>query len=262
MASVKLNANVPAARERGLPTIQGAVMLVDTRDGRLLTILDSMAITLRRTAAATALAARRLASPDARRAAVCGCGAQASAQVEALREVLPGLQTVRLWDQDFAAAQRLAGTLQGVEAEPVPDLASATRNAEVIVTCTTARRPFLDLDHVSPGAFIAAVGADAPDKSELTPALMAASTVVPDVLAQALVMGDLHHAAEAGAVTLDAPYAELADVVLGRKPGRASAEEIVVFDSTGTGVQDLTAAVVAWERAEAQGLGHRVALGA
>jgi ornithine cyclodeaminase/alanine dehydrogenase-like protein (mu-crystallin family) len=109
---------------------------------------------------------------------------------------------------------------------------------------------------------VAAVGADSADKQELDPHLMAAAVVVTDVLEQCAVIGDLHHALEAGVMSRDEVHAELADVVTGRKEGRRSPEEITIFDSTGTALQDVAAAAVVYEKALAAGGGLRVALGA
>ncbi len=129
------------------------------------------------------------------------------------------------------------------------------------VTCTPSRAPFLLRDHVAPGTFVAAVGADSADKQELDPRLMAEAVVVVDVLDQCAAIGDLHHALEAGVLTRESVHAELADVVTGRKPGRRSDQEITVFDSTGTALEDVAAAVVVYERALAAGRGLAVDLG-
>lgn len=263
VAAVKVNANLPDNPALGgLPTIQGALLLVDVEDGRLLSIMDSVEITLRRTAAATALAARLLARPKSATLALCGCGAQALPHVQALREVLP-LRWVRLWDRDPARVAALAGRLEedgDLEAQGFGDLQAATFDADVIVTCTTAHNPFLDLAHVPPGSFVAAVGADAPGKNEITPRLMALARVVADVLDQTLAMGDLRHAVAAGAMGAGDVHAELAELVCGRAPGRIGADEIWLFDSTGSGIQDVAAAAMAYERARTAGSGMAVRL--
>jgi ornithine cyclodeaminase/alanine dehydrogenase-like protein (mu-crystallin family) len=137
----------------------------------------------------------------------------------------------------------------------------AVRDSDVCVTCTPARRAFLLRGHVKPGAFVAAVGADSADKQEIDPWLMAGSVVVVDVLEQCAAIGDLHHALEAGVLTRDRVHAELADLVSGRKPGRRSPDEITVFDSTGTALQDVAAAALVYEKAAAAGVGLSVALG-
>jgi ornithine cyclodeaminase/alanine dehydrogenase-like protein (mu-crystallin family) len=264
VVAIKANANVPGNPARlGLPTIQGAVLLFDADDGRLLAILDSIEITLRRTAAATALAASHLARRDARSLAICGCGAQALPQLQALLDVLP-IQEVRAWDIDPAPAAAFADTAAPLVDGPIriaATLEEATEDAEVIVTCTSARQPFLSERHVAPGAFIAAVGADAPDKSEIAPSLMARARVVVDVLEQALAMGDLRHAVAAGAMNPAAVHATLGDLVTGRREGRTAADQVFVFDSTGTGAQDVAAAAAIHARAVAADVGTAIRLG-
>ncbi|MEA3045188.1 MAG: hypothetical protein QOH47_3026 [Sphingomonadales bacterium] len=247
--ALKLNGNFPDNPEaRGLPTIQGAILLCDGETGVLLAIMDSIEITLRRTAAATALAARYLARPDSRTILVCGCGAQGRAQLEALRDMLP-LARAFAWDcrPDRARAFARDMAMAGVSVEAVEDVAAALE-ADVIVTCTTARSPFLGPSQVRPGTFVAAVGADSPDKSEIEPALMASALVVADRLDQCAAMGDLHHALAAGMERRNV-HAELADLVTGRKPGRTMQHQITLFDSTGTALQDVASAARIYERA-------------
>ena len=172
--ALKLNGNFPGnPRANGLPTIQGAILLADGETGSLLAIMDSIEVTMRRTAAATALAARHLAKSDSATVLLCGCGDQAPAQLEALRGVLP-IELVLAFDRDRSRAEWLAG------ARPVDGLEAAAADADVIVTCTTATEPFLTADLVRPGTFIAAVGADAPHKNEIHPDRMASAQVVVD----------------------------------------------------------------------------------
>jgi ornithine cyclodeaminase/alanine dehydrogenase-like protein (mu-crystallin family) len=181
-----------------------------------------------------------------------------------LRCVLP-LQRAYAFDADEAAARAYARDLSaelGLEVSAVTDHAEAIRASDVCVTCTPSREPFLLREHVRAGTFVAAVGADSPDKQELDPGLMAASVVVVDVLDQCASIGELHHALNAGVVTRESVHAELADVVTGRKPGRRSAEEITIFDSTGTALEDVAAAAIVYEKAVAAGAGLSVAFGA
>jgi alanine dehydrogenase len=259
--AAKTNANfADNPRRHGLPTIQGIVVLCDGEDGRPLAVLDSMAITRRRTAAATAVAARCLARPDARVVTLIGCGAQGLTQVAALARVLP-VARVHTVDLDparaRAAAEALAAGL-GVEATPASDAGAAARQSDVCVTCTPARRFILTRADVRPGSFVAGVGADNDDKQELEPALLAGATLVVDSLEQCLAIGDLHHAVAAGALRAGDVHAELGDVVAGVRPGRTRADEITVFDSTGTALQDVAAAAAVYERACVAGRGVRV----
>lgn len=265
LGAIKLNGNFPENPERnGLPTIQGAILLADATNGALLAVMDSIGITLERTAAASALAARHLARPGSTRAAICGCGEQGRVQLAALASVF-SLDDVQAWDRDFGRARdyalEMTGAL-GVAVHATDALEAATLNADIIVTCTTARSPFLGPDHVRPGTFIAAIGADNPGKSEIAPELMARSKIVVDVLDQCVAMGDLHHAVEAGAVAASDVCADLGQVVTGRRDGRRSAEEIWIFDSTGTAAQDVAAAAEVYARALERGAGLRVSLGA
>jgi ornithine cyclodeaminase/alanine dehydrogenase-like protein (mu-crystallin family) len=250
-AAVKVNGNFPGnPAELGLPTIQGAVLLADGANGSLLAILDSIEVTLRRTAAASALAARLLARPESRTLLICGCGQQGRAHIEALCEVLP-IKHCLLWDCDHASAVRLAGELAGsldMDFLAVQDLAGASMSSDVIATCTPSRAPFLDIGMVKPGTFIAAVGADSPDKSEIAPQLMTAAKVISDVTAQCVEMGDLRYAIEAGAMTDTDVHADLGELLAGTKPGRGSPHEIIIFDSTGTGLQDVAAAAAIYQR--------------
>jgi ornithine cyclodeaminase/alanine dehydrogenase-like protein (mu-crystallin family) len=123
--------------------------------------------------------------------------------------------------------------------------------SDIIVTCTTSQAPYLQPRHVSPGTFVAAVGADSGDKAELAPELLRAATLVTDVTAQCEVMGDLRSAIEASLMTSADVHAELGELVLGTRPGRRTREEITVFDSTGVAAQDLAAAAELWRRATA-----------
>ena len=131
----------------------------------------------------------------------------------------------------------------------VVDYREAVRASDVVVTCTPSRRPLLSAADVPTGCFVAAVGADSEDKQELAPDLLARSVVVVDVLEQCARIGDLHHALAAGAMRREDVHAELADVVSGRRPGPRSADEITVFDSTGTALEDVAAAALVYERA-------------
>ena len=262
--AAKVNANFPQNGARfGLPTIQGAVLLFDAADGRLLAVMDSMAVTALRTAGATAVAAKHLSRASSQTLLLCGCGAQALEQLRALLCVR-SLSRICAYDLDpgktdaFAAAAEKA---VGVSVASVKDLAKAAMESDVVVTCTTAKRFFIAPEMVRPGTFIAAVGADHEDKQEISPELMARAKVVTDVTDQAARIGDLHHAIAARRMRAADVHAELGEVVAGRKAGRERDDEIFVFDSTGTGLQDVAAAIAAYRNAEEKKQGFRYAFG-
>jgi alanine dehydrogenase len=261
--AAKINANFPLNPERfRLPTIQGVVVLCDAERGRPLAVMDSMELTALRTAAATGVAAKHLARPDSKVVTVCGCGVQGRAQLRAVAQVIP-VEKVYASDLDDARAESFAREMSeelGIEVEPAPGLREATSRSDVCVTCTPSRVPLLARGDVRAGSFVAAVGADNPLKQEIDPSLMASARIVVDILEQCATIGDLHHALAAGAVTLADVHAELGEVVAGRKPGRMSEEEVIIFDSTGTALQDVAAAAVVYERALRAGRGVRLNL--
>jgi ornithine cyclodeaminase/alanine dehydrogenase-like protein (mu-crystallin family) len=252
--AAKLNANFPEnGRRHGLPTIQGAVLLSDAFNGVPLAIMDSISITALRTAAASAVATKYLARKGWEVLGVCGCGGQAEAQIMAMLAVGKPERIV-VYDLDAQKANAFAQSMARKSEATVrasADLTQVAREADVLVTCTTAKKYFVTRQMVRPGTFIAAVGADHENKQEIEPELLAASKVVTDITAQAAAIGDLHHAIVAGAMSADQVHAELGEVVCGRKPGRVSEEEIIVFDSTGTGLQDVAAAIAVYQRARA-----------
>ena len=257
--AAKTNANFPGNVQRyGLPTIQGVIALFDAERGTPLAILDSREITSLRTGAATAVAAKHLARADASIVTVCGCGVQGRAQLLAVAAVRK-LSRVYAVDRDRENAARFAREMSnelGVEVIVASDLATAARASDICVTCTPSRHVILGAGDVNRGAFVAGVGADNPDKQELDPALLARAAVIVDILDQAATSGDLHHAIAAGIMTREDVRAELGAVVAGKTAGRLHDDEIIVFDSTGTALQDVAAAAAVYEKADGAGHGR------
>ena len=261
--AAKINANFPANPGRsGLPTIQGVLVLFDATNGAPLAIMDSAEITRLRTAAASAVAAKHLALDGASSLTVCGCGLQARAHLEAFRVVRP-VDRVFAYDLDAKRAHAFAEDVRhllDIDVSVVPSIRAGSIQSAMIVTCTPSQTPVLGLDDVAPGAFVAAVGADSEHKQEIDVGLMAAAVVVVDVLRQCATIGDLHHALEAGVMTESGVRADLASVVAGTVVGRKNDREIVVFDSTGTALEDVAAAAIVYGRAMANGAGVQIDL--
>jgi alanine dehydrogenase len=256
--AAKVNANFPQNSSRwGLPTIQGVIAFFDGNSGYPLALLDSSEITALRTGAATAVAAKYLARSESKVVTVCGCGVQGRVQLKSLAEVLR-LEKVYAYDQVDTVSGKFANEMSAeltTEVIPTADLPRALGESDVCVTCTSSRRPFLMQEHIRAGTFVAAVGADNPLKQELDPQLLAANKVVVDVLEQCVAIGDLHHAIVGGVMSKTDVYAELGAIVAKRKAGRTSGEEIIIFDSTGTALQDVAAASVVYEKAISAGKG-------
>jgi alanine dehydrogenase len=239
----------------GLPNIVGLILLSDASNGCPLAIIESGLVTRLRTGAATAIAAKYLARPNSDTATICGAGVQAAIQLRSLLQVLP-LRRVFIWSRSNADsfAAQMAQELS-IEVTSVQDLSTATLRSDVIVTCTPSKSWFLGKEHVSPGTFIAAVGADSPDKQEIEPALLASSSVFCDLAEQCSHVGELHHAISGDLMSKWQIAGELGGVITGRLSHRVNHDEIIVFDSTGTALQDVAAAAAVYERAIAQGVG-------
>jgi alanine dehydrogenase len=258
--AAKLNGNFFHNRERfDMPNIQGLLILADASNGYPIAVMDSIEITILRTGAATAVAAKYLARPDSRVATICGCGNQGRVQLRALSRVVP-VEKAFAFDLSAEQARKFSEELAeelGIEIDVAYDLSAAARKSDICITCTPARKFLLNKEDVLPGTFVAGVGADSEDKQELDPTLMACSKVVPDIREQCAEIGDLHHAIHAGLMRLDDVHGELGEIVAGGKPGRISKEEITIFDSTGTALQDVAAAAAVYERAVKEGRGAR-----
>lgn len=250
--AAKVNANFPANHERWKrPTVQGVVILFDAVNGTPLAMMDSMEITTLRTAAASAIAAKHLSREDSRVLSIIGCGVQGRGHILALIGVRPFTRVV-VHDADHRRAEALARELSdlvNIAVEPVATASAAALAGDVVVTCTPGREQVLTAGELRPGSFLAAVGADNEHKRELDPMLLAQSAVIVDSLEQCAAIGELHHALAANLFTIADVRADLAEVVSGKRPGRASNSEIVIFDSTGTAIQDVAAAAVVYERA-------------
>ncbi|MEW6206906.1 MAG: ornithine cyclodeaminase family protein [Acidobacteriota bacterium] len=254
--AAKVNGNFFLNKERfQMPNIQGVLLLCDAENGYPLAIMDSIEITILRTGAATAVAAKYLARTDAKVATICGCGNQGRVSLRALSKVRE-IEKAYLFDTDSDQADRLADELSRelqIEVKAVRDLAAAASRSDICVTCTPSKRYFFDQSCVASGALIAAVGADNEEKQEIDPHVMATSKVVVDSLAQCSAIGDLHHALALGLMSEKDVAAELGEVIAGQKTGRESADETIIFDSTGTALQDVAAAALVYEKAEGAG---------
>jgi alanine dehydrogenase len=260
---LKINGSCFSNKElRGLPNILGAILLFDGESGFPLAIIDSVEPTIKRTGAGTAAALRYLAAPDARVMTVCGCGNQGRVHVRFIKIVRP-IARVFAYDEKPERAEAFARDLEkelGLDIRPTGDLAAAVAQSRIVVTCTPSKRPFLLKEHVLPGTTVAAVGADNPEKQEIDARLLEGNKVVVDILSQCARAGELRHALEQRLMRTEDVYAEIGAIVCGRKPGRTSPSEIIIYDATGTALQDTAAAVMVYEKALARNAGSSIRL--
>jgi len=222
--------------------------------------MDSIEITILRTGAATAVAAKYLSFSDAKIATICGCGNQGKISLKALMKVRK-LEKVYAFDIDKLQAEKFVREFSQelkVIAITVDDLHMALSQSQICVTCTPSKEPFIHAGDIIPGTFIAAVGADSEEKQELFSDLVASNKIVVDLAEQSAAIGELHHAIQQGLVTVDEIHAELGQIIAGEKQGRESDKEIIVFDSTGTALQDIAAAAIVYEKALATGIGTKL----
>ena len=241
-ALLKWVTSFPDNPAKGLPTVTGLVLVSDASNGSLRAVLDAGAVTALRTGAAAVLAAETLGRGDARSAAVIGAGINGVAAAQTF--VARGHDVV-LWDVDRRRAE--------VAAEAIGARTAETReeafDADLLVTVTPGREPVIGEGSLRPGQHASLMGADGPGKAEIAVAELARVRVFCDDWEQASHNGDLVHAVEAGALDRD-DVIELGAVLAGSAPGRASDDEITVFDSTGLAIQDLAIALAALERIE------------
>jgi alanine dehydrogenase len=242
LATVK-NVNVhPGNRE--LPTVMGTVTVFDPATGFPLAIMDGTFLTAMRTGAAGGVAARYLARADSSVAGFVGAGVQAATQLAALLVTVPSVSSVLVADADEERARSMAAAVSsqyGLDAQPAP-LHEVVSSCDILTTVTPVREPIVRREDVRPGTHINAIGADAPGKQELEPAILCDAVVVIDSWEQGSHGGEINVAVSSGVFTRDQVHADIGEVVSGRAPGREDDDQITVFDSTGLAIQDCACA--------------------
>jgi ornithine cyclodeaminase/alanine dehydrogenase-like protein (mu-crystallin family) len=247
---VKLVTVFPQNRTRGLASVSALYVLLDGSTGHPRALIDGEALTLRRTAAASALASTFLSRKDSHCLVVVGTGALAPYMAAAHCSVRP-IDRVLVWGRSHERATTLANTLAkgGLPAQPAARLESALAEADILTCATTAREPIVYGDWVRPGTHVDLVGAFTPEMRECDGQLVLKSRVFVDTFAGALKeAGDLVPLLERGQLATDHVLAELADLVCGRHAGRGGPGEITLFKSVGTALEDLCAARLVCDR--------------
>lgn len=253
---VKLINVFPNNAEHGLAAVSGAYLLSDGQTGLPLACIDGTELTRRRTAAASALAARYLAYEEADTLLVLGTGQVAPMLIEAHAAVRP-IRKVRIWGRHSDKAEKLAKQYQDYQGgltpftsvEVVTDLAAACVGADIISCATLSREPLLKGEWLAPGCHIDLVGAFRPDMRETDGACVAKAKVFVDTYAGAEdEAGDLHYAVKEGQFAMTDICADLYQLTGKEHPGRQHADEITLFKSVGASLEDLAAAICVWER--------------
>jgi ornithine cyclodeaminase/alanine dehydrogenase-like protein (mu-crystallin family) len=249
---VKLVTVMPGAAAHGVGTVQASYLLLDRATGEPRALLDGEALTLRRTAAASALAAQHLARPDATRLLIVGSGRLAPWMVRAHVALNPELVHVAVWGRNADAAEDVVETLrdEGIDAEVAEDLRAAVQAAEVISCATTSREPLVRGAWLAPGTHLDLVGGFRRDMREADDAALVRARIVVDTYAGALAeAGDLVQPIGTGVIAREQVLAELAELLRGEKRARLMPGDITLFKSVGTALEDLAAAQLVVQRA-------------
>jgi len=244
--------------EKSLPTILGTLMLCDSSTGQAIAIMEAGYLTAVRTGAASGVATKYLAREDSKIGVIFGAGGQARKQLEAVQMVRP-FEKVYVIDLNKNIRDQFAkemGELLGFEAIPTDDVKSAVESADIIITASSSPEPVFDGNWMKPGTHVNNIGSHSPAARELDTTCVKRSKFVADLkeanLAEA---GDLLIPIKEGAITEDHVYASLGEIVIGKKKGRETEEEITVFKSCGLAIQDVSTAYAIYKAAVEKGAG-------
>lgn len=237
---VKLNGGFPNNKQHyHLPNILGVIYICNAQNGYPLAIMDSVTISRMRTGAATAVAAKYLAPAGKNNLGIIGYGAQAAIQLKALLKVCD-IHEIRIGGRDPEKAKIFAQRLESQLCRPIfqDSIENTARKSNILVTATPAHQYYLRKEWITPGTFIAAIGADSPGKQELEPELVASSIIVADIKKQVCQVGESQHAIRQGLITPNDIYAEIGEIITKQKKC-PDHHRTIIYDSTGTALQDL-----------------------
>jgi alanine dehydrogenase len=248
----------------GLPTVMATILLTDPKNGQLLAVMGGGSITAMRTGAAGGIAAKYLAVKNPKTVSFIGAGFQARTQFSALLSVYPNLQEIKVWDIKLEAARAFAAEIacktSMLHAVAVETPQATVADADIVVTTTPSTKPLIMNEWVQNGTHFNCIGADAPGKEELDPAILRRSKIVIDDWMQASHSGEINVPVSRGILFREDVWAELGEVVTGIKAGRSSENEITVFDSTGLAIQDAATAELLYRKALEKKVGSYINL--
>lgn len=241
VAGVKVVNVHPHNPERGLPTVMALTILLDIPTGKPEAIINATQLTDMRTGAAGAIACKYLSPKKEVVIGLIGAGRQAQAQVSAIGQEI-AIREIRVWSRNPLHAGRFSSGIKGIDCQSTS--LERTCDCDVLVTTTPSKEPVVMSSLVHEGTHINAIGADAPGKEELDPALLSRASVFVDDIDQAVHSGEINVPFKKGLFTKENIAGTLGEVVIGRKKRRRP-EEITIFDSTGLAIQDLAIAKIA-----------------
>ena len=250
----------------GLPTVMAIIILIDPKTGAPLAVMGGSYITAMRTGAAGGIAAKYLARKDSRVIAMVGAGTQARTQLKALITLYGRVEEVRVWSPPDKSKEIFASEIKTIysdvidEVVAVRDVKDAVVGADIVVTTTPSRKPLVMNEWVSEGTHFNCIGADAPGKEELDPAILKRAKIVVDDWEQASHGGEINVPLAKGIIAKEDVWGSICEIVAGLKSGRTSRDEITVFTSTGLAIQDAVTAKLVYEKALSRGVGRFIDL--
>jgi alanine dehydrogenase len=245
------------------PILSGLIILNDPETGIPFAIMDAAFVTIMRTGAAGAVGAKYLSREDSKIVGVIGTGKQGISQVLALNEIRK-VEKVKAYNISKEAQLNFSKVLQDridAEIELVDSPENAVREADIVVTCTPSTQPIVRADWLDKGMHITAIGADMPKKRELhTEVFKILDKIVVDSIAQVIPVGEFRIPMSEGVISKESIYAEIGEIVAGKKAGRETSEEITLFKSTGLAIQDVSTAYKVYKAAKDKGIGTEVSI--
>jgi alanine dehydrogenase len=234
----------------GLPTVMATLIYSDPETGYPLAIMDATEVTAYRTGAAAAVASKYLARRDSHTIGIIGAGFQAHTQILAHAELFSPI-SIKAFDVSEAAVERLTNVFPQLSIRNCSIQEAVA--SDIMCTLTPSRSPIIKKEWIVAGTHINAIGADAPGKQELDPSILKEAIVVVDDLEQASTSGEINVPIQKGIYGIRAVHGTLAELVVGKKKGRADNKTITVFDSTGIAVEDIAVARLLFEKAQQRG---------
>jgi len=260
--AVKIVAQYDGNLKYGLPTILASILLSDPQNGKPLAMMEGAYLTALRTGAASGVATKYLARRDSKVVGVIGTGVQARTQIWAMTEVLRNIAKVKAYDVSPGRVEGFAKDISqklGLDVETVETSKQCVENSDLIVVASTSRVPVLDGNWLTKGTHVNSIGVSGPEGRELDDTTIKKAKIVVDtkegVLAET---GDLIIPIKRGIISQENIYAELHEIVGGKKPGRTSDDEVTCWKAVGMAIEDAAVAKLVYDKAKKEGIGKEV----
>jgi alanine dehydrogenase len=260
--AIKIVAQYDENLKYGLPTILASILLSDPQNGKPLAMMEGAYLTALRTGAASGVATKYLARRDSKVVGVIGTGVQARTQIWAMTEVLRNIAKVKAYDVSPGRVEGFAKDISqklGLDVETVETSKQCVENSDLIVVASTSRVPVLDGNWLTKGTHVNSIGVSGPEGRELDDTTIKKAKIVVDtkegVLAET---GDLIVPIKRGIISQENIYAELHEIVGGKKPGRTSDDEVTCWKAVGMAIEDAAVAKLVYDKAKKEGIGKEV----